>query len=143
MKKILIAIFLIVSVNSFSQNIDTIRVRNLQLKYEEWSWLVGGVNPLNLDSIGKKQFKKLINFLDAANPAGFSTNITYDSLPGRIAMFFFLDYWNHTEARDNMGTGIDTKIRAYTPLASFIAQFDAQKLNFFTNRRNFGRDIIE
>lgn len=143
MKKILIAICLIVSVNTFSQNIDTIRVRNLQLKYEEWSWLIGGINPFQLDSLSKKQYKKLTKFLDEANPAGFGTNITYDSLPGRFALFFFQEYWKNHEARDNMGTGIDTKIRAYTPLSGFIAAADAARLQLFTSRRNFGRDIIE
>lgn len=127
----------------YAQNIDTVYVRNLTLKYEEWSWIVGGINPQGLDSVNKKRYKKLVKALDNANAAGFSTNVTYDSLPGRFAMFAFNEYWSNTTARENMGTGIDTKLRAYTPLASFIATADAARLSSFINRRNNGRDAIE
>jgi len=144
MKKLitlLTGIFL--SVLIYAQNIDTVYVRNLQLKYEEWSWIAGGINPQGLDSINKKRYKKLIKFLDDVNPSGFATNITYDSLPGRFALFAFQEYWSHAEARENMGTGIDTKLRLYTPLSSFIATADAARLATFINRRNAGRDAIE
>lgn len=135
------AIFL--SLIIYAQNLDTVYVRNLQLKYEEWSWIVGGINIQGLDSTNKKRFKKFLKFLDDADPAGFSTNITYDSLPGRFAMFAFQEYWANHEARDNMGTGIDSKLRAYAPLAPFIAVADAARLQKFINRRNNGRDAIE
>ncbi len=144
MKKLitlLVGIFL--SAIIYAQNIDTVYVRNLQLKYEEWSWIAGGINPQGLDSLNKKRYKKLVKFLDDANPQGFATNVTYDSLPGRFAMFAFSEYWNNTTARENMGTGIDTKLRLYTPLASFIATADAARLAAFINRRNAGRDAIE
>ncbi len=134
---------LLLSALIYAQNIDTVYVRNLQLKYEEWSWIVSGINPQGLDSINKKRYKKLVKFLDDANPSGFATNITYDSFPGRFALFAFQEYWSNTTARENMGTGIDTKLRAYTPLASFIATADASRLASFINRRNNGRDQIE
>ncbi len=138
---LLTGIFL--SVLIYAQNIDTVYVRNLQLKYEEWSWVIGGINPQTLDSTNKKRYKKLVKFLDDANPQGYATNITYDSLPGRFALFAFIEYWSHAEARDKMGSGIDTKLRLYTPLASFIALADADRLLLFTTRRNAGRDAIE
>ena len=134
---------LVLSAIIYAQNIDTVYVRNLQLKYEEWSWIVGGINPQGLDSANKKRYKKLTKFLDDANVAGFATNVTYDSLPGRFAMFAFNEYWTNTTARENMGTGIDSKLRLYTPLASFIATSDATRLATFINRRNAGRDQIE
>jgi hypothetical protein len=143
MKYILSLAIIIISLQSFSQNIDTVYVRNLTFKYEEWSWIVGGINPQGLDSANKKRYKKLTKFLDDANVAGFSTNVTYDSLPGRFAMFAFNEYWTNTTARENMGTGIDSKLRLYTPLASFIATSDATRLATFINRRNAGRDQIE
>ena len=144
MKRILTLIAgLFLSAIIYAQNIDTVYVRNLQLKYEEWSWIVGGINPQGLDSVNKKRYKRLVKALDNANPAGFATNVTYDSLPGRFALFAFQEYWANHEARDNMGTGIDTKLRLYTPLASFIATADANRLQKFTIRRNAGRDQIE
>ncbi len=143
MKRILFLILVFSSLKSMSQNIDTVYVRNLTFKYEEWSWIVGGINPQGLDSLNKKRFKKLTKFLDDANPSGYATNITYDSLPGRFAMYAFTEYWSNTTARENMGTGIDTKIRAYQPLSTFIAAADAARLATFINRRNNGRDAIE
>ena len=143
MKYILSLAIILISLQSFSQNIDTVFVRNLQLKYEEWSWIVGGINPQGLDSANKKRYKKLTKFLDDANVAGFATQVTYDSLPGRFALFAFQEYWANHEARDNMGTGIDTKLRLYTPLSSFIATADAARLAKFQARRNAGRDQIE
>jgi len=143
MKYILSLAIILISLQSFSQNIDTVFVRNLQLKYEEWSWIVGGINPQGLDSANKKRYKKLTKFLDDANVAGFATQVTYDSLPGRFALFAFQEYWANHEARDNMGTGIDTKLRLYTPLSSFIATADAARLAKFQARRNAGRDAIE
>jgi len=143
MKYIFSLAITLISFQSFSQNIDTVYVRNLQLKYEEWSWIVGGINPQGLDSVNKKRYKKLVNALDNANPAGFATNVTYDSLPGRFALFAFNEYWANTAAREFMGQGIDTKMRAYTPLASFIATADAARLVAFQIRRNAGRDQIE
>ena len=134
---------LVLSAIIYAQNIDTVYVRNLQLKYEEWSWIVGGINPQGLDSANKKRYKKLTKFLDDANVAGFATQVTYDSLPGRFALFAFQEYWANHEARDNMGTGIDTKLRLYTPLSSFIATADAARLAKFQARRNAGRDAIE
>jgi len=127
----------------YAQNIDTVYVRNLQLKYEEWSWIIGGINPQGLDSTNKKRYKKFLKFLDDQDPAGFSTSITYDSLPGRFALFAFQEYWANATAREFMGQGIDSKLRLYTPLASFIAAADAARLAAFQTRRNNGRDAIE
>jgi len=127
----------------YAQNIDTVFVRNLQWKYETYCWVMGGVNPKALDSVNKKRYKKIMKALDDANAAGFSTNITYDSFPGRFAMFAFNEYWANPEARDNLGTEIDSKLRLYTPLAPFIANADATRLNKFQVRRNAGRDDIE
>jgi len=127
----------------YAQNIDTVFVRNLTFKYEEWSWIVGGINPQGLDSTNKKRYKKFLKFLDDQNAAGFSTNITYDSLPGRFAMFAFQEYWANASAREHLGQGIDSKLRLYTPLASFIATADAARLAAFQTRRNNGRDAIE
>jgi hypothetical protein len=127
----------------YAQNIDTVYLKVLPLKYEEWSWIVGGINPQGLDSLNKKRFKKLIKFLDEANPAGNPTVITYDSLPGRFAMFAFQEYWANADAREWMGQGIDTKLRLYPALAAFIAAADAARLSKFLNRRNNGRDAIE
>jgi len=143
MKYILSLAIILISLQSFSQNIDTVFVRNLTFKYEEWSWIVGGINPQGLDSVNKKRYKRLVNALDNANPAGIATNVTYDSLPGRFALFAFQEYWANHEAKDNMGTGIDTKLRLYTPLSSFIATADANRLQKFIIRRNAGRDQIE
>jgi len=144
MKKILTLITaLFLSAIIYAQNIDTVYVRTVQWKYETWSWVIGGINPQGLDSTNKKRYKKFLKFLDDADPAGFSTNITYDSLPGRFAMFAFQEYWANATAREHLGTEIDVKLRLYAPLAPFIAAADAARLAAFQTRRNNGRDVIE
>ena len=144
MKKILTLITgLFLSAIIYAQNIDTVYVRHTTWKYETWCFVIGGINPQGLDSINKKRYKKFLKFLDDQDAAGFSTNITYDSLPGRFAMFAFQEYWANATAREHLGQGIDSKLRLYTPLASFIAAADAARLAAFQTRRNNGRDAIE
>lgn len=146
MKKILttLSTLLIATVIYAQAGLDTVFVRTVQWKYEEWCWGIEALgDPKTLDSFSKKQYKKLIRFLDDANPGGFSTNITYDSLPGTFAMKLFTDYWAHHEARENMGQGIDNKLRAYAPLTPYIDSADAERLSKFTIRKKSGQDIIE
>ena len=119
--------------------LDTVFVRNPQLKMEEWWWGIKGINPDGLDSLQSKQYNKLINALKDANLSSAQL-FTYDSLPGPFAMVFFVDYWNRSEARSNMGQGIDTKLRAYTPLAPYIANIDAQLLARFNQRKTGGKN---
>lgn len=144
MKKILttISTLFIASIIYAQAGLDTVFVRTLQLKGEEWWWVIDGIEQRNLDSIGKKQYKRVVNLIDAANISS-STNFTIDSLPGPFAMIGFRDYWSHPEARENMGQGIDTKLRAYAPLAPYIANADAQRLARFTNRKNRGRHTVD
>lgn len=138
MKKILILICIIFSINSFGQ-IDTVYVRNLQLKGEEWWWCIRGLDLNNMDSLHSKYYNRLVSNIKAANLSS-ATLFTFDSLPGSFSMTFFDDYWSRPEARDNMGQGIDTKLRAYPPLAPYIANSDAQRLAKFNARKKGGKN---
>lgn len=141
MKKIIFALLILISFGAKSQGnmLDTVFVRNLQLKGEEWWWGIKGINSENLDSIQFKWYNKVVKALKDANISS-ATNFTYDSFPGPFANIFFLDYWSHPEARENMGQGIDTKLRAYPPLAPYIADIDLARLTRFTNRKTNGKN---
>lgn len=118
--------------------LDTVMVRNLTWKGEEYWWVIKGINADNLDSLQLKQYNKLVKALKDAN-LNSSTNFTYDSFPGPFAAIAFTDYWSHPEARENMGQGIDTKLRAYAPLGPYIAAMDAARLIRFTQRKLGGK----
>lgn len=145
MKKLLIA-FLIISVNSFSQEpIDTIYVRNLSLRAEEWYWLKAQWTPG--DSLGKKAWKKMRNTLTAAAPPTNGTQIVIDSIPGRIALFFYFLYTSagkqETSYMSNDANSIGTKIKAYTPLIPFCTLIDDSKQAAFQNNRKNGKDDFD
>lgn len=141
MKKIVTTFttFLIATIMYAQMGLDTVFIRTIQLKGEEWWWSIRGINPENLDSLQFVWYNKLATALKAANLSS-ATLFTYDSLPGSFALTFFLDYWSKPEARENMGQGIDTKLRAYPPFAPYIATKDAERLARFTQRKNGGKN---
>ena len=146
MKKLLILFCVIISVNSFSQeSIDTIYVRTLSLRAEEWYWLKAQWNPS--DSLGKKAWKKMRNALTAAAPAQNNTQVVIDSIPGRLALFFYYLYITagkqETSYMSNDANSIGTKIKAYTPLIPFCTIIDDTKQAAFQNHRKNGKDDFD
>ena len=138
MKKLLLAILVLISINSFSQ-IDTIYVRNLSLRAEDWYWLKGNWNPS--DSVAKKAWKKIRVKLVLDNPASNTTMVTVDSIPGRIALVFYATFFNASKGETaNLTNNISQNIKAYTPMLTFTALVDAGFLNKFTNTRQNGKD---
>lgn len=142
MKKIISFVCCVLPLWVMSQTrLDTVFVRNNPFKGEEWWWGVAGLgDPLEMDSLGKKYYFKLITSLRSANPTSAQLT-TIDSLYGPFAMKFFRDYWRSPDARDNMGQGIDTKLRLYPPLAPYIARADSVRNAGFESRKSNGRQI--
>lgn len=141
MKKIFVTLgtLLIGSIMWAQTQLDTVFLRNRQMKGEEWWWCIKGLNPDNLDSVQSKWYNKLQKALRDAN-LNSSTQFTYDSLPGPFAMVFIVDYWRHPEARENMGQGIDNQMRGYAPFAVYLVSIDAARLARFTNRKTGGKN---
>lgn len=122
----------------YAQDLNTVFV-NPQFKGEEWWWGIRGINQSNLDSAQYRYYNRLVKALKDAN-LNSPTLYTYDSLPGVFAMIFFEDYWSRPEARENMGQGIDTKLRAFPELSPYIANSDAQRLAKFNARKTGGKN---
>jgi hypothetical protein len=140
MKKILLLILIFISIKSFSQQpIDTVYVRNLSLRAEDWYWLKGGWNPS--DSTAKKTWKKIRVKLVADNPASNTTMVTIDSIPGKIALLFYVNFLNASKGEtSNMTNNISQNIKAYTPMLTFTNAVDLLFTNKFTNNRQNGKD---
>lgn len=139
MKKILLSLCIIVSINSYSQSLDTVYVRNLTLRAEDWYWLKGNWSPQ--DSIEKKAWKKIRVALLTANPASNITNVTIDSIPGRIALRFYTVFVQSSKSEtSNLQNNISQNIKAYTPMLLFTNAVDAEYLSRFTNTRQNGKD---
>lgn len=140
MKKIFILICIIFSINSFGQaGLDTIYVRNLTLRAEDWYWLKGAWYPS--DAVGKAAWKKMRNKLTSDNPATNATNVTIDSIPGRIALTFYSMFLNASKGETgNLTNNISTNIKAYTPMVIHTNVVDADFQTRFQGRRGDGKD---
>jgi len=139
MKKILSLLLVIISINSFSQNIDTVRVRNLNLRAEEWYWLKAQWNPK--DSLEKNTWKKMRNKLVADSPATNTTMVTIDSIPGKVALFFYQVFLFNTKGETSLlPNNISNNIKGYAPMTPFTNTVDAQFTAMFQNNRQNGKD---
>jgi len=145
MKKTLLFIsVMIVSATMYCQVIDTVYVRNLSFKYEEWCTIQYYFN--GTDSASKKFYKRMRSVLVAANPATMATLVTVDSVPGKIALQWYQGSKQWPDyIRDEIGDNIQTKISSYGPVATFITTaIDGSLHNYFINviRKN-GKETIE
>ena len=142
MKKILSTILILVSIETFSQgSMDTIYVRNLTLRWEEWAWLKGKWSPA--DSVEKKTFRKIRSAVLDANPSSFTTNITIDSIPGKTAMIFYTIFNNSSKAETApMSNNISQNIKNYAPMTAFCNLFDAVPVAIYQNTRKNGKEDL-
>ena len=140
MKKILALLIILISINSFAQTgLDTIQVRNLSLRAEEWYWLKGQWKP-NTQS-EKTTWKKMRNKLTADNPPTNATMVTIDSIPGPIALFFYETFLRGSKGETGFLTNnISQNIKAYTPMLPFTNASDATFQSQFQNTRQNGKD---
>jgi hypothetical protein len=142
MKKIILLVLVIVSVNSFGQTLDTVYVRNLQLRAEEWYWLKG--NWIPQDTIQKKAWKKIRTKLVSDNPPTNATLVTIDSIPGVVALMFYSMFINSSKGETGfMTNNISQNIKAYTPMLLFTNEKDAENQSRFQNARKNGRDDFD
>lgn len=123
--------------------LDTVYIRNLQLKYEEYCWIKGNWSPTDL--VGKKFLKKLkaIIALLGQNPAD-NTLATCDSVPGPIGVIWFYKYQStgkgETSYMSNDANSIATKIHNYTPILTYTNPIDSAFKNNFKNSKSNGKD---
>ena len=149
MKKIILSIAILVSVNSYSQNLDTVRV-SLTLRAQDWAWGVGKYGA-GTDSISRVRIRAVRTAMLAANPASWTTNVTINNVPGVVVMYLYnsfvyapfsevLQMGNTTAER----TTIYTNIRAInnSALQYYIGSTDGSFPAQFINTRNVGKSIV-
>jgi len=149
MKKIILSIAILVSVNSYSQNLDTVRV-SLTLRAQDWAWGVGKYGA-GTDSISRVRIRAVRTAMLAANPASWTTNVTINNVPGVVVMYLYnsfvyapfsevLQMGNTTAER----TTIYTNIRAInnSALQYHIGVTDGGFPTLFINTRNAGKSIL-
>ena len=148
MKKLILSIAILISVNSYSQNLDTVSV-SLTLRSQDWAWGVGKYGAGN-DSISRARIRAIRTAIIAANPATWTTNVTI-TVPGVVVMYLYnsfvyapfsevLQMGNNTAER----TTIYTNIRAInnTALQYHIGLTDGSFPAQFINTRNAGKSIV-
>jgi len=140
MKKLLIAVFILAGICCKAQQpIDTVYVRNLQLRYDEWKWLKGGWQPN--DSTSKKAFRRIESAVNAAGNPSNSLMITVDSIPGKVALTFLIMHQSAPTGITRLLTNdIRQNIRAYTPMLPFCNGVDVNYAANLLNQTKNGKD---
>ena len=143
MKKLFIILFLIpLFANSQTPSLDTVIVRNLQLQAQDWAWFVGKYASTT-DSVSVSTIRKIRVKIQSNIPQSWTTNVTVDSLPGRvvIAMYQELNNSPASEIADRYSS-IKAAISAKTNLAYWIGFIDAQGPAEFNRKRNIGKNVL-
>lgn len=119
--------------------LDTVYVRHLLLRAEEWYWLKGNWTPQT--PAEKQTWKRIRVALLAAAPPTNATNVTIDSVSGRVALYFYTVFLTSSKSEtSNMTNNISQNIKAYTPMVLFTDRVDANYLLRFQNGRDNGKD---
>lgn len=124
MKKILLSILILISIDSFAQNIDTAKA-SLTLRLREWEWVIGKKGAGD-DSISAARVRVLRNAVIAAGTLNPDANITVNNVPGNIIMDIYRIYLN-SSVGDMLNLGTNT----------------AQRLNILTTIRAITNDAIQ
>lgn len=143
MKKIVSLITcLLIATIIYCQSLDTIRVRNLALRRDEWYWCKAHWNPTNTTE--KAAWKRMKAAFVLANPQSNNTMVTIDSIPGSVAIQFYAIFLRDTKGETGqMGNNISTNIKAYAPMLFFTSIIDADYLIRFQNSKDNGKDDFD
>lgn len=149
MRKLLIIISVLFSVNSYSQNLDTVSV-SLTLRAQDWAWGIGKYGTGG-DSTSRARIRQIRTAMVAANPATWQTNVTINNVPGTVVMWIYnhflyagfgevLAMGNTTAER----TTIYNNIRAINNgvLQYYIGTVDATANTNYIKTRQDGKTIL-
>ncbi len=144
MKKIILAICLLVSVQSFSQgNIDTVNVASLTLKAGDWAYLVSYAD--GRDSTTLSFVRKLRTAAQALQNPTWNTDMTVTNIPGNIVLRMYgIMISEPYGMAASIGNNIYTKIMAINnaTLSYHIGLIDASFPNQYKNKRNIGKNML-
>lgn len=142
MKTLLIAIATLFSLTIKAQILDTVIVRNLTMQAQDWAYIVGSYNT-TADSVTMVAYRRIRNKVQEAIPPNWTTNMTVDSLPGRVVVEFYqLAKSSGAGEIVNRYTAIINAISSKTNLAYWIGFVDANSLTDFTRKRDKGKNLL-
>lgn len=142
MKKIILSLLILFSVTVNAQTLDTVIVRNLTMQSQEWAFLIGSYNT-TADSITMVAYRRIRNKVQEAIPQNWTTNLTVDSLPGKVVIDFY--QIAKTSAAGEIATRytqILNAISSKTNLAYWIGFVDANSLSDFQRKRDRGKNLL-
>lgn len=149
MRKILIIIAVLFSVNSYSQNIDTVSV-SLTLRAQDWAWAVGKFGQ-GTDSLSRARIRAVRTAMITANPQTWQTNVTINNVPGPVVMWIYNSFM-HAGFGEMLAMGSTTaerttiynNIRAINNgvLQYHIGTVDASMSTQYSNTRQDGKTIL-
>ena len=149
MKKVIAIICLFVTINASSQNLDDVSV-SVTLRAQDWAWAIGKYGA-GTDSASRAHVRTLRAAMVAANPQGWTTNVTINNVSGHVVVAIYNMFCSAPFGEVlNMGattaerTTIYTNIRAINnaTLSYYIGRTDGQYSNLFIQRRNDGKAIL-
>lgn len=143
MTKFFLSIAILFSLNASAQNLDTVVVRNLQMQAQDWAYLVGAWNT-TVDSVSMVAYRKIRDKVQSILPnVGWNTNMTIDSLPGKVVM----DFYNLVKTSGagevvTRYTAITNAITGKTNLAYWIGRMDEAVSSDYLRKRDRGKNLL-
>lgn len=150
MKKLLLLICIIFSINSFSQcSLDGVNA-TLTFQFRHWKLMAKKVG-IGTDSVSINRMRAFRAQMIAASPATDNTSVQIINIPAEVVIEMyeiylrlnFAEYFNMGSTDAERRT-IFTAIRALTDpcIVARIATLDAQALNYYANQLSSGNAII-
>ena len=153
MKKILLSICLIISLNGISQCDLTGVNADLTIKFKHWKLLAARIgNGAVGDTVANRRMQNFHNQMLVINPANDEVNVTIVNVPGEVIMRIYEIYlfemnfalYFNMGSTDAERRTIFTAVRALTNpcIIARVAIADAQALNSYANQLSNGNAII-
>jgi hypothetical protein len=125
------------------QTIDTVSVRNLQLQAQDWAWLVGKYGDTNEDSATSYQVRRIRDKIRTVNPASWTTNVTIDSIPGKIVLAMYNGVKNAPAGEiASRYAAITSAISGKSNMIYWTNIADAIWAGYYTKFRDRGKTIL-
>lgn len=144
MKKIFSIILILISLNSFSQDLSGISV-SLTLKSGDWAFIAGRKLSVTGDSSSVIYLNRLRDTMLLANPANFNVNVRFNSLPAQLVFNLYVDVRSlPATLYDQVGQNIFNQIKAISsvPLQNAITNYDNAAATLYTDTRKLGKNFL-
>lgn len=125
--------------------LDTVYIRQMVLKFEEWCWLKGNWAPTG--TLQKKFWKKMKTAITAVQNPTDGTLIPVDSVPGEVGVQWFGIFQGTdkgvTKYMSNDNNNAAAKIQNYPPILPYTNPIDTAHRITFKNAKANGKDDFD